>query len=162
MNRTKAITALLATLISTAALSTPALAGDNKVYPGSTCKPINSGTTGLFYGNGASNLTHVTPNPVDINVACPVVRDNTTGPVGSGPNAFIDVNSNTVSCSLDTTDEFGVATLNSTTAVPFQPVAGVNAWRFDIRAVPQVSQGAYIVKCTLPPSTSVLRYSVSE
>ncbi len=161
MNRTKIIV-VVATLISTAAISAPALAGDNKVYAGSTCKPINSGTTGLFYGNGATNLTHVTTNPVDINVVCPVVRDNTTGPVGSGPNAFIDVNSNTVSCSLDTTTEFGETTFNSATAVPFQPVAGINVWRFDIQAVPQVSQGAYIVKCTLPPSTSVLRYSVAE
>lgn len=141
MNRTKVIV-VVATLISTAAISAPALAGDNKVYPGSTCKPINSGTTGLFYGNNATNLTQVTPNPVDIDVVCPVVRDNTTGPVGSGPNAFIDVNSNTVSCSLKTTDEYGVSTFGSATAVPFQPVAGVNAWRFDIRAIPQVSQGA--------------------
>lgn len=119
-------------------------------------KPINSGTTGLFYDNNATNLGGAT-----ISVVCPVVRDDTLGPVG-GPNAHIDVTSNTVSCSFNTTNAYGLGTFASRTAIPFQPVAGVNVWRFDIQAVPQVSQGAYLVRCTLPPSTGVLRYSVAE
>lgn len=156
MNRTKVIAALVVTLISPAAISAPALAGDNKVYSGSECKPIEGSLpSDLFYGNGATNLGNV-----NVNVVCPVVRDDTSGPVGSGPNAFIDVSLDTVSCSLNTTNLYGLGTYATGTAVPFSVVPGV--YRFDIRAVPQVSQGAYNITCTLPPSTAVLRYSVSE
>lgn len=86
MNWTKLIV-VVATLISTATISTPALAGDNKGYSGGSCKPINSGTTGLFYGDNATNLTRVTPNPVDTKVVCPVGQDNSTVPVRV-PNAL--------------------------------------------------------------------------
>jgi hypothetical protein len=144
------------TLLIAAFISTPVFAGDNKVYAGSTCKPTEeTGATGLFYGNNTTNL-----GLVNVNVVCPVVRDDTTGPVGGGPNAFIDVNSNLVTCSFDTTNEYGLGTFNSIAGVPVFVAAGI--YRMDIRGVPQVAQGAYKIRCTLPPNTAILRYSVAE
>ncbi|WNN91621.1 hypothetical protein [Gloeocapsopsis dulcis] len=145
---------LVGMLVSTAAISAPALAADNKVYPGGACTAINSGTAGLFHGNATTNLSNV-----NINVTCPVVRDVTGTAEGGGPDAFIDVSSPSVSCSLNTLNLQG-GTHASRTATPFQLFP--NVFRYDIRNVPQVSQGAYRIACFLPPGTAVLRYSVAE
>lgn len=150
------LVALVATLMWTAALVAPARAGDNKVYAGSTCKPIDETVpTSLYYGNNATNLSLVD----DVHVVCPVVRDVTTGPA-NGPNAYIDVSANTVSCDFVTTNANGLGTFASVTAAPVFLAAGV--YRIDIQGIPQVGQGAYHIDCTLPPSTAVLRYSVAE
>jgi hypothetical protein len=147
--------AFLATFVSMAAISAPALAGNNKVYPGSNCKPQESGTTGIAYGHNATNTGNTT-----VTVKCPIVRENTTGPVGGGPNSYIYVNSNTVSCTFRTSNLYGVGTFNSQTPAPTFVTAGV--YRINIAAVPQVSQGSYHISCTLPPQTAVLLYSVAE
>jgi hypothetical protein len=150
------MTVLVATLMFTAALVAPARAADNKVYAGSNCKPVDETVpTSLYYGNNATNLSLVD----DAHVVCPVVRDVTTGPA-NGPNAYIDVSSNTVSCDFVTTNANGLGTFASVTSVPVFLAAGV--YRFDIQGIPQVGQGAYLIDCTLPPSTSILRYSVAE
>jgi hypothetical protein len=147
------LVALVATLLVTAALAAPARAGDNKVYAGSTCKPTTeTGTTGMFYGNNATNL-----GAANVNVVCPVVREVTTG---GTPNAYVDVNSNAVTCTLVTTNATGLGIFDSGTAAPVFLAAGV--YRIDIQGVGQVSQGAYHIDCTLPPATAVLRYSIAE
>lgn len=155
MNRTKNIVALAITLMSSAAISTPAFAGDNKVYSGSACMPASySVLAGISLGNQFNNFTGQS-----INVRCPIVRDETGGAEGGGPDTFIDVSSPTVKCSLNTTRLEG-GTFASRTATPFQVSPGV--FRYDIRDVPQVSQGAYNISCNLPNGTSILRYSLGE
>jgi len=149
----KRLGTLAATLMLTGALAAPALAGDNKVYSGSTCKPTTeTGATGMFYGNNATNL-----GAANINVVCPVVREITSG---GTPNAYVHVNSNTVSCTFVTTNANGLGTFDSGTAAPALLAAGV--YRIDIQGVGQVGQGAYHIDCTLPPATAVLHYSVAE
>lgn len=149
----KRLGTLAAALLLTAALAAPALAGDNKVYSGSTCKPTTeTGATGMFYGNNATNL-----GGANVNVVCPVVREVTSG---GTPNAYVDVNSNAVSCTFVTTNANGLGTFDSGTAAPAFLAAGV--YRIDIQGVAEVSQGAYHIDCTLPPATAVLRYSVAE
>jgi hypothetical protein len=106
----------------------------------------------MYYGNNATNL-----GAADVDVVCPVVRDVTTG---AAPNAYIDVSSNTVSCSLVVTNADGSGTFDSGTAAPVFLAAGV--YRIDIQGVNQVSQGSYHIACNLPPTTAVLRYSVAE
>jgi hypothetical protein len=151
MKPTKLIVAIVATLMSTAALSAPAFAGDNKVYPGSNCKPNQeTGTTGLYYGNAVDNLGTVARE-----VVCPVVRDDT---IGGSANAQVYVNSNAVGCTLYSANVNG-ATYDSRTATG---VAVSGVYRIDIPAVAQVSQGAYHIGCNLPSGTSVLQYSVGE
>jgi hypothetical protein len=147
--------AFLATFISMAAISAPALAGNNKIYPGSNCKPLESGTTGIAYGHNATNIGNTT-----VGVKCPIVRENTTGPVGGGPNSYIYVSSNTVSCRFRTSDLYGRGTFNEQTSNPVFVANGV--YRINIAAVPQVSQGSYHISCTLPSQTAVLLYSVAE
>jgi hypothetical protein len=107
---------------------------------------------GVFLGNNFNNFS-----TQSISVRCPVVRDE-TGSLG-GPSAFIDVSSPTVKCSVNTT-KLESGTFASRTATPFQVFPGV--FRYDIRNVPQVAQGAYNIECSLPPSTSIFRYSVAE
>jgi hypothetical protein len=148
----KLIVALIATLLVTAALSAPARAGDNKVYAGSTCKPMSSGTNGLFYGNNATNL-----GTANIHVICPVVREITTG---GTPKAYVHVNDPDVDCTFVVSNATGLGTFDEGTANPVSLASGV--YRFDIQGVSQVSQGAYHIRCTLPPSTAVLHYSVTE
>jgi hypothetical protein len=149
----KRLITLAAALLLVATLAAPALAGDNKVYSGSTCKPTTeTGATGMFYGNNATNL-----GGANVNVVCPVVREVTAG---GTPNAYVDVNSNAVTCTFVTTNANGLGTFDSGTAAPVLLVAGV--YRIDIQGVGQVGQGAYHIDCTLPPATAVLRYSVAE
>lgn len=155
MNRIQAIATIAATLMSTAAISAPAFAGDNKVYSGSACMPeSNPVPAGVSLGNQLNNFSAGA-----INVRCPVVRDETGTAEGGGPDAFIDVSSPTVTCSVNTTRLEG-GTFASRTATPFQVSPGV--FRYDIRNVPQVSQGAYNISCRLPQFTSIIRYSVAE
>lgn len=147
------LAAFVTILILTAGLSAPALAGDNKVYAGSTCKPVEeTGTTGLYYGNNTTNL-----GAVDVDVVCPVVRDVTTG---AAPNAYIDVNSSSVSCTVVVSNADGLGTFDTGSAAPVLLAAGV--YRIDIQGVSQVSQGSYHIACNLPPTTAILRYSVAE
>lgn len=156
MKSQNVINALIATLLCSAAISAPAFAGDNKVYPGSAC------ATGTTPTNGSFSLIvnrFLNTGNTDLFVLCPVVRDETSTAEGGGPDAFIDVSSTNVSCSVLTTNLQGT-TVAQRSAIPFQLSPGV--FRYDIRDVPQVSQGAYGISCRVPPSTAILRYSVAE
>jgi hypothetical protein len=157
MKPTKLIVALVATLMSTATISAPALAGEQKVYSGNICKPIvENGNTGLNYGNNATTNF----GGANIDVVCPVVRDNSTGASVGGPKASIDVDSALVSCHFTTTQANGLGIFANPTAAPVASGGGV--FRIDILAIPQVPKGAYYITCTIPPNQAVLRYLVSE
>lgn len=149
------IVALALTLMSAGAMSAPAFAGDNKVYSGSNCMPeSNPVPAGVFLTNRINNASGKT-----IRVRCPVTRDVTGSPEGGGPDAAIEVSSPSVNCRFNSARIDGL-TFASRTATPFQVSSGV--FKYDIKDVPQVTQGAYIIACTLPTSTSIFRYSVTE
>jgi hypothetical protein len=158
MKRAKLIVVLIATLMSPAAISAPALAGDQKVYAGNTCKPlVEDGNTGLNYAsNATTNL-----GGTDIDVICPVVRENAGGAAAGGViKASIDVDSSTVSCSFTVTQPNGLGIFVNPTAVPVSIGGGV--FSIDILGIPQIAHGAYYIACTIPPNQAVLRYVVSE
>jgi hypothetical protein len=105
IKRTKAIVALAVTLMSAAAMSTPAFAGDNKVYSGSMCDVQTpafnnriSRAGGVALNNGTSQVT----------VHCPVVRDNTSGHEnGIGPVGVVHVfNGNILNHTVSTSNRF--------------------------------------------------------
>ncbi|MBW4622112.1 MAG: hypothetical protein KME17_22510 [Cyanosarcina radialis HA8281-LM2] len=159
MNRTKAIFAIAVTLMSTAGISAPAFAGDNKVYAGGACMSQRHPVpTGVIQGSSFTNFSSQT-----VRVHCPVVRDQTGSAEGGGPDAFIDVSSPTVKCSLVTTRLVG-GPYGSKTATPFLFFHdnAFDVFRYDIRDVPQIDRGAYYIDCTLPSGTSIFRYSVAE
>jgi hypothetical protein len=106
----------------------------------------------MYYGTNATNL-----GAADVDVICPVVRDVTTG---AAPNAYIDVNSSSVSCTVVVSNANGLGAFDTGSAAPAFLAAGV--YRIDIQGVSQVSQGSYHIACNLPPTTAILRYSVAE
>ena len=146
------LVALGVTLMCISVLSTPSWAGDNKVYPGGNCKSVD-GDPDLFYYSSTWNLSAVDTELI----VCPVVRDVTGG---GTPKAYVYVNNNGVSCFLRATNQNGGAGV-SATAAPAFVAAGV--YLIDIQGLPPADpQGAYYITCTLPPGTSVLRYSLAE
>jgi hypothetical protein len=169
IKRTKAIVALAVTLMSAAAMSTPAFAGDNKVYSGSMCDvqtPASnnriSRAGGVALNNGTSQVT----------VHCPVVRDNTSGHEnGIGPIALVHVFNNnpssvSITCSLRAYKPGGDTSFNSRSLT--QSVTGGSPgtpgkFMFNFNTpVQQTPNGAYEVTCNLPAGTAVASYSVPE
>jgi len=132
------------TTLTVTALALPATAqGDNKVYAGSNCLAANpdsvanlSRTGGIFTSRNPSG------------VVCPIVRDNTSG---GNPSAFIFVSGNLSvdSCVLNTYRQDG--SLRARTQDSDGQLERIgNLRKFDIRNAPQVSQGAYEIRCDLP------------
>lgn len=137
----------------------PAVAGDNKVYPGSTCLPESSDSASRLTRTGGRIFNPGSQG--NVNLRCPIGRDNTTG---GTPNSFIDVTGNVQieSCTLNTYRVNGtLITRNQDNDNRFTDV-GNGIRRIDIRNANQESQGAYEIQCQLPPGASFVRYSLAE
>lgn len=162
ITRTKAIVALATTLMSTAAISSAALAEDGKVYPGSMCKP--------FLGADAQRVNYVSGttgnnSTSQVEVRCPIVRDNvnTTDNGGNGPRATIQVQrfvsgSGAIECELRTFQPDG----NFGAVSNKFSFSGTGDFTFNIPFVRQFREGAYEIGCKLPPSSALERYTVIE
>jgi hypothetical protein len=155
MKPIKRIVALVATLLATAAMAAPALAGDRKIYSGNTCK-AEDGALGLeFVSNATVNKSAATRN-----VVCPVARDNATGGAAGALKARIYVDSVGISCSFTTTQPTGLGSWASPAVSAVALAAGVAV--VDILGIPQLADGAYYITCALPFNDAVLQYEVSE
>lgn len=160
MTRTRAIVALATTLMSTAAISSAALAEDGKVYPGSMCKPfLGTDAQKLNYNSAVFNNTTST-----VDVRCPIVRDDVNGTDngGNGPRATIQVqrlsSGGAIECKLRTLQpngNFGAESSNLS-------FSGTGDFTFNIPFVRQSPGGAYEINCKLPPSSALEQYTVIE
>ncbi len=148
---------LVLTVLLTFVISAPAFAGDNKVYPGSACLPVNQ-----IY---APNLVRVggktQANGASIVVRCPIVRDITGGGI---PNSFVDVKGDIDinSCTLNTYRENGTLIAKHGDDDRRFTDMDNDIKRFDMRNATQSNQGAYEIECTLRKGAEIVRYSMAE
>lgn len=168
--KTKAIIALAATLISTTAISSAAFAvPDSKAYPGSLCDVQTpdfnnkvSRAAGQFLNNGTSS----------VDAHCPGVRENTSSADnGIGPTGFVLVtNSNAaaknIRCQLRAYKADGSLNFNSkelTFSVPGGAPGTPGKLKFNFtQPVQQTPDGGYEIFCSLPASTSIVNYKITE
>jgi hypothetical protein len=169
MKRAKVAIAFAATLMSSAAIPTAALAGDNKVYAGSMCQPETSASNQQF-SRAAGQFS--VQGTTSINLHCPVVRDITSGTENgsAGPLAFVHVfsrnaQSTTLQCELRANQpnslsfqfqKLTIALSGGATGTPKKHMFNFTG------PVAQTANGAYEVVCSLPPGTGVASYSVAE
>lgn len=149
MTRTKVIAALATTLMSTAAISSAALAEDGKVHPGSMCQPfVGADVQKLNHVGGATSNNSTSP----VEVRCPIIRDNvnTTDNGGNGPSASIQVQrlssgSGAIECELRTFLPNGDTGAQSSKF----SFSGFGDFTFNIPFVRQFRERAYEIGCKL-------------
>lgn len=162
LTQSKVLLALAVTLMSTAGISTAALAGDAKVYVGSMCDPAQGTDVSNVNRNGG--IFNNSNNPVL--VRCPIVRDITGSSDNSfnGPFATIQLQrfgtppSATTQCQMRTYQANGNVFSERISSV----TTSAGDFTINIAAVPQSPGGAYEISCSLPPLTGLERYIVTE
>lgn len=155
--------ALIVTVLLTLVFSTPAFAGDNKVYPGSACLPQSPTDAQNFFRSGG--VARIGSNRFLTSIHCPIVRDVTNTAGGGGPDAFIDVKGsgfNQDTCELRTYTVTGEIHEDRGDDDGRLESIGNGTLRYRIDDIPQIDQGAYEVACRMPQNTQLVRYSVAE
>jgi hypothetical protein len=159
INLTKAIAALSATLISTAAISTTAYADDSKFINGGACYP--SFTTPTPSLNRSSGLINLSTSQVQ--VSCPVVRDRLlgSGTIAGGSAASVtmrvDGRGTNISCTLLSLDGFGEVVASDT-----QFGGATGATNLVLRVNQSANSGFYAIRCNLPRLGRIIGYRLVE
>ena len=137
----------------------PALADDNKMYPGSFCQLEDTGTdvrasaTGAMY-NYASFSHHVN---------CPILRDRTTNTDGTD-DVWVNVNRSGAAGTLPLSCTF-YSIDGNTGAVVYFNSASTTATGWQKLVIPvskSASYGPYSLHCTIPIASQILDYQLSE
>ena len=150
----RTLSSALAALCLSATADQPAVAGDNKAYPGSGCQALDgvpdielSGLAGIW------NTSSTTARQV----ICPLVRDNTVNTNGLAGDLWIHVNRSNVSgyqfvCTLfSTRGSDGVSVIS----VP-RSTSATGLVRLSIPVTSSEAGGPYSIMCTVPPESILL------
>lgn len=147
-----------------ALIAAPAAMADEKVYPGSQCRPYYSFAAGTTH---ADNLAIWNVNELGkggIYVVCPVVRDNATNRNGTR-SAKVEVFSQRdvttnlqAGCTLWNNNASNGAVYASRSAIA--AYNGPNQLNVDINT--SDSGGTYGLTCWIPPHSAIMSYRIDE
>jgi len=153
------IASLFTVLCFTAEIRQAALAGDNKVYPGSLCRGAGTNGKDIITDGFAA----VVNNGFGMETAnCPVVRDNTTNTDGVA-GVWIWVYSTGTSLLPLKCSFHGVGETDGTSHYGPSMQSPNTGFQKMIVSVPQSDPlDSYVISCDLPSKSKIFAYQVSE
>ena len=151
----------LALFCFTAITHHAAVAGDNKVYPGSMCQPREP-TQELRITNAGATLLNIS----DLHhqeVVCPFVRDNTINENGTSGELWVFVDREPPSttafrCTFTVSriEDGGIA------FAFHDQFTGLGPARLEIPITHSIPLGPYTMSCVIPPRSMIYGYAVPE
>jgi hypothetical protein len=154
------VSTALAVVCLSAMAHQPAVAGDNKAYPGSGCQAVDGVPDIEHFGiAGVWNTSSTTARQV----ICPVVRDNTINTNGLAGDVWIYVNRSNVTgyqlvCTL-----FSTRASDGVTLFQFsRSTSATGPVRLSIPVSSSEAGGPYSIMCTVPPESIIYSYLVPE
>jgi hypothetical protein len=153
-------TVLLAFICLSMEGNRPAMAGDNKAYPGSMCQRWGNSVADIAAADGSAVRNG---SYYDVyTVSCPLVRDNTINTNGTD-DAWVYVYRSSyaitpLSCSfLSDRASDGVTVYQYTAST-----SAVGSAKLIIKVPDSVTPGPYSIRCALPPRSEIYSYIVPE
>jgi hypothetical protein len=136
-----------------------AVAGDNKIYPGSMCESFDGSSDVKKTGVSAIINSNYTFNRT---VYCPVVRDNTTNTDGTGDIWVYVYRSSYGTGALTCTFYSTSATDGAIVNYYSKSTSAVGAIKLTIPVPNSTAGGPYDIVCVLPARSEVYTYQVLE
>ncbi|MBW4623877.1 MAG: hypothetical protein KME17_31500 [Cyanosarcina radialis HA8281-LM2] len=160
MNRTKAIIALTASLMSTVALSNSAYASQQKSYPGSTCDAPNGTQAAYLSKTDQGSVLNTSASNTILFLNCSIVRENVNSSQPA-PSAYIRIkNTQNVktTCWFEAFDSNG-----GYHDIKSDNFTGVGT-KTIVLNLSKLTRGGdpYQIQCSLPPGSSILQYLIVE
>ena len=155
------LSAVLAVFCLFSTAQRPAVAADNKAYPGSMCQPF-SGAPDIEVDGGNSAIWNTSATN-SRTVSCPFVRDNTINFTGAAGDLWVYVNRSGVNADPLTCTFYSTSASNGATVYQFsRNTTAVGAVRLNIPITSSTSPGPYSMLCSLPPQSVLYAYLLPE